>query len=147
MERGRGRALGFGRRRLGGEEHEVEVAVRRHFAAPGPAQRNQREPLVERRADHPLADEVIGKPNELVVKECRRLGGGSAAAGLLGEAPRDLVAPAAQRVAQERRGLAVELLTRTQRREPVGDRPAIDDRSAILDVEKAHRSLASRFSR
>ena len=63
------------------------------------------------------------------MEEGGRLRGGAAVAGLLGQAPGDLGAAVLERVAQDRGGLGCQLLARAQRREPVGDRAAIDDRA------------------
>ena len=147
---GFGRALLLGGRRLGGQEHEVEVAERRHLAAAGAAEADQRDAPSIGCVEHALGDEIVGEADELVVEEGGRLGRRPAAAGLVGQPPRDL--RAARRRAPRAGSSAtsaVSCLPPGKRGEPLGDRPPVDDRAAILDVEQAHgsRSAASRFSR
>ena len=48
-----GGSLLLGRRRLRGQEHQVEVAERRHFAAPRPAEPDQRQ-VLRRIVEQPL---------------------------------------------------------------------------------------------
>src|SRR5437899_10542088 len=111
MEDGFGGALILNCRRLGGEDHEVEVAERRHFAPPSPAEPDQREPFAARLVNRALVDEIIGEADELVMKESCRLGCGPALARLIGEATRDLGAPFDQRLAKNLRNLGIERLS------------------------------------
>ena len=82
--------------RLGGEEHQVEVAVGRHFTASGAAEADDGK-LPGVGAQDAFEDEVVGDPHQLVVEEGRGLRSRAAIAGLLGEAARDFPAPGGER--------------------------------------------------
>ena len=122
-----GGALLFRGRRLGGQEHEVEVAERRHFAAPGAAERDDRE-VSGRLLEQPVRDKIVRQPNELIVQESGRLRGGAAIARFSTQSSGDFGAAIFERAAQDRRGLGVERLASAQGGEPVGQRAAVDDR-------------------
>ena len=94
-------------RRRGGQEHQVEIAERRHFAAAGAAEADQREPRADRFIGQSIGDEIIGQANDLVVEEGGRVRGRAAAPGSSREPPGNLGAAVRERVAQDVRDFAV----------------------------------------
>ena len=97
MEHGFGGPLLLSGRCLGGEEHQVEVAVGRHFATAGASEADDGK-LAGVRADYAFADEVVGDPHQLVVEEGGGLRSRAAIAGLLREAARDFLATRRERI-------------------------------------------------
>ena len=112
MEDRFGRSLDLGARRLGGQHHQVEVAVGRHLPAAGAAETDQRDLAADRRADHALGHIIVSEADDLVVEEGSGLRGGAAAAGFFDQPPADLGAPGLERLAQDRGHLAALLLAR-----------------------------------
>jgi hypothetical protein len=55
------------------EEHEVEIAERRHLAAARPAEANQRELFGRKCTVRAIPHDVPGQPDDLVLKEAGRL--------------------------------------------------------------------------
>jgi len=76
-----GGALLVGIRGFRGQEHEIEIAERRHLAAPRAAKADERNRLgsLSRQA---LADEVPGEADKLIVEEGGRLRRGAPVAGV-----------------------------------------------------------------
>ncbi len=101
---------------LGGQHHQVEVAVGRHLPAAGAAETDQGDLAADRRADHALGHIIISEADDLVVEEGSGLCGGAAAAGFLGQAPADLRASGFERLAQDRGHFAALLLARREPR-------------------------------
>ena len=69
MEDRFGRRFDVGARRLGGQHHQVEVAVGRHLPAAGAAEADQRDLAADRRADHALGHIIVSEADDLVVEE------------------------------------------------------------------------------
>ena len=125
-------------RRGCGEEHEIEVAERRHLAAPGAAEPDQRQAgrLIVYAARHMIEREA----NDLIVKKGVGLRRRPAAPGLFAQPASNFGAARFQRIAQDRRGLA--LLPGPG--QPVGHGAAIDDRAPMIDVEQRAGHFAVR---
>jgi hypothetical protein len=91
--------------------------------------------LAHRLIDQSLADEIVGQPHKLIVKESRGLRRAAAAARLVVQPPGDLSAARFERAAQDRRRLWQQPLARADAVQTFGKRPAIDDRTAVFDIE------------
>ena len=145
-----GSALLLRRRRLRGQEHEVEIAEGRHLAAAGPAEPDQREALA-------------GGWSRRARRRNRRRGGRAGRGGKRSpgrrrghcrarrdETPRDFRAAGGERVAQR---MSVASRSAACRVRSAASRSASARRSMIarwsVDVEQAHaaRSAAIRLSR
>jgi len=137
------------RRNLRGQEHEVEVAEGRHLAAARAAEADEHELFAQRLVEQAFIHEVVDQPDKLVVEESRGLRGRSSVTGFLGQAFRDFRPAMFKGIAQDRRRSGRELLAGTLLGKPLGYGSAVDDRAAILDIEKVHhsRSDAKRLSR
>ena len=96
-----GRGLLLRRRSRCGQHHQVDVAVRRHLAAAGAAERDQRQ-RVGRRAPGGM---FVGKADDLVVKEGSRVRRRPAVARISGKPPRDLLPAALEGVAEDCGGI------------------------------------------
>ena len=117
---------GFGAAGLGlGQDHEVDVAVRRHLAAPGAAKPDQSDALRTI-----FGDMVERQANDLVVEIGDGFGGGTAGRGVRGKALGDFGAALVECIAQD-----AGWVTLSQRG---CDRAAVDDRPALPDVVEAH---------
>jgi hypothetical protein len=138
----------LGGRRLGGEEHEVEIAKGSHLAATGTAKTDESE-AVGRVIEEAFGHEVVGKSNELVMKECRRLRRGSAVSRFAGEAASDFLASGSKRPGKDCNCVDGHFLARSQPLQTVGDLAPIDDRALVVDDRKGHgeRSEASLLRR
>ncbi len=134
--------------RLFRQEHEVEVAERRHLAAAGTAEPDERK-TVERLADDAPGDEIVAEPNELIVEEGGGLGGGTAVARLLPQPLRDFLTPSIERSAKHPGPFGAKLLAGLERGQMIADRAAVDDRALVVDMREAHPSFsaANLFSR
>jgi len=133
--------LFLGCRRLGGQHHQVDVAVWRHLAAPGAAKRHQRQGASFARTPGHM---FVAEADDLVVQEGRRVGRGATVAGMGCESARNFGAARIERLAESGSGIRT-----IEPCNPLGDGAAVDDRAPVVDVEEAHdpRSAASRFSR
>src|SRR5690349_3855484 len=141
-------ALLLARRGFRGEEHQIEVAERRHLAATGAAKSDDRQAL-DGLVENSLRNEVVGEAHELIVKEGGGASRGAAVARLDGQPPRDLVAAMFESAAEDGRRFADDLFAGLQCRQPVGNPAAVDDRAPVVDIEEAHQpcSEASLFRR
>ncbi len=130
------------RRRLGlGQEHEIDVAERRHLAAAGAAEADDG----HRRDVRVAGDEIVSETDDLVVEVGRCAGGGASGVGLKVEATSDLCPALLQGGAQQFGRETVAVAAGRDRREAVRDRPPIDDRALVLDAveeRSAHPCLA-----
>ncbi len=135
-----GRAFDIGSRRLRREEHQVEVAEGRHFAATGAAEADERQFAAKRLFEQALDHEIVSKPHELVVEEGRRLRRCAAVPGRFGQSPGDFGTAVVERAAKDRRSLGGEFLALAQSADPAGEAAAVDDRPAVFDIEEAHVS-------
>ena len=101
-------------RRLRRQEHQVEVAERRHFAAPGAAEADERH-AAGRLLDDPSAGKIPCQANDLIVEERRCQRSGAAIARLDGQAAGHLLAAARQRVGEDAGSLTGDLPAAAQR--------------------------------
>ena len=130
------------------QEHQVDVAKRRHFAAPGPAQPDQcdsgNDPLRHSAAD-PRRRRVERQPHQLVGQESIRRRRHPPARWLGFEAPRNLGATGGKGFGQGRASFV------RRSGDPIGDRPPVDNRPPLGDQLKPrdwHQSCSAaiRFS-
>ncbi len=138
VKHGFGRALLVRRRLAGGEDHEVEVAERRHLAAAGAAEADDRQGLRRRIALQGAGDEVVGNADDLVVEIRRRPRRRAAPVRIMIEPAGDLGAAAVERRAQQLQRPGVAIASLGQRGQSVGKRAAVDNRAAILDAFELH---------
>ena len=129
MQRRFGRALLRGSRRFRRQEHEVEVAIRSHFAATRPAKSDKRETVAAPLINHSAANEVPGKTNKLVMQESAGVRGGPAIPGLLDQTASDFGAARRQYVGQNL-GRSRQLRSPTRESaKTVGNGATLNDRS------------------
>ena len=83
------------------QEHQIEITVGGHLAATRPAEARPAQAPRPTILDDPARDEVVDKPNELVMKESRRLRSRAAIAGLLRQALRDFGTAILERAAKD----------------------------------------------
>src|SRR6185503_18799772 len=93
----------------------------------------------------------MGEPNDLIVQERRRPRSGPSVTGPFAEPARDFRATGSKSFRKNFDRVRGKLLAWLKRSESVGNRAAIDDRAAVVDVEEAHApcseaSLLRRYS-
>ncbi len=99
-----------------GQEHQVEIAERSHFAAAGAAEADDCYGLGEGAGCH----EIVGETHQLVVEVGRRSRRSSSAVGIGGEPTGHLRPPLVQRAAQQLRRKSVAVGPSRKRGERVG---------------------------
>ncbi len=129
---------------LGGrEEGDVDVRVRRHFAAAIAADRHQRQPFAGRAivgridvGDHMVMDHA----DQLVDQECLGLGHVVTRGRLFDQPPGDLVPPAVEGAAQQFDDLGASLraVFGDQVRNRGGQGAAVDHRTLVGNGDRAH---------
>ena len=124
---------------VGRQERNIDVRKRRHFAAPVTADSEQRQPFGRRgiaETVEPLRGEIIGKPQNLVGQERLSRGRIIAALGMLRQATGNFRTPSLKRWFQDRDDLRAQTLA-FKRSQHIGQRPPVDDGTAICDGFKA----------
>src|SRR5215210_7410824 len=99
MEHGAGDSFLFGSWRFFGQEHQIEVAVRRHFPASGPAEPDNYDPGIG--TWRGFGDVIEGEADELVVEEGDGPRGLAAMPRRLGQAARNFRSPSREPFGQD----------------------------------------------
>ena len=134
------------------QEHQVDVAERRHLAPAGSAQPDDRHGLGSLRTCQCIGGEIICEPDDLVVKKSGRMGCRPATARLQCQPPGDLGAALLQRAAKDlrREAVAVGALREVRlmhRQFPGGRRSPCDCRRSRTSFAAARLPPASTGTR
>ena len=138
-----------------GEEADVDVAVRRHFAAAVAADRDQRDALTRRaiaRGIEMSDGEIVAEADELVDQEGSGLRGDEPRRRKGEQASRDFGAPIVERRLEQvdHRAAALAGVAGFGRDslKPLGEGAAVDDRAAVVELgEQFAQGAAACFSR